>query len=156
MKNSIVFYLVLYMGFIVSGAVAQHDDNYNIIKTGNAYIIKVNNDHSTKLDVERIGLDCSTASLSQELNFSKIKNYFDEEMAVMFRNIKIQARVYIDFQGEINNLYFVSEENPENYTIDFPRIDKIIRRKLRVVSNEGCIPSEEKRYISWYIPLFEF
>ena len=142
------------MGFIGYGANAQHD-SYNVIKTGNAYIIKTINDQSATLDVERPGLNCSTASLSQELNFSNIKNYFDEEMSVMFRNIKIQARVYIDFQGEINDLYFISEENPENHAIDYPRIDKIIRRKMRVTSNDGCIPSEEKRYISWYIPLFE-
>lgn len=155
MKRSILFYLVVTMVFVGFGAIAQQAGSYNVIKTGNAYIIKTKNDKSAQFDVERMGLNCSTANLSRELDFSKIKSYFDEEIALLFRNIKIQARVYINFQGEITDLYFTTEENPNNYTIDYPRIDKIIRRKMRVEANDDCLPREENRFVSWYIPLFE-
>ncbi|MEX0883522.1 MAG: hypothetical protein WDZ72_08625 [Cyclobacteriaceae bacterium] len=129
--------------------------SYDITKTGNAYIVKSINQPSASQDISRIGIDCSTASLSEELNFSKIKGYFDEELAAIFLNIKIQARVYIDFQGDINKIYFISENDPSEYPIDYGRIEKIVRRKYRVEKNKDCLPVEDNRCISWYIPLFE-
>ncbi|MEX2513806.1 MAG: hypothetical protein WD398_12955 [Cyclobacteriaceae bacterium] len=153
---NIIIIIPLFLTLLLSGGYTwAQQDAYEIIKTGNAFIVKSKNYSPTSLEVSRTGLDCSTASLNEELNFSKIKGFIDEEMATIFLNIKIQVRVYIDFQGEINNVYFISENDPSEYPIDYGRIEEIVQRKYRVENNKNCLPIEENRYISWYIPLFE-
>lgn len=136
-------------------SMGQVQEKYNIVKTDQVYIIKPDNNNIHHLNLERIGLNCSTSALSQELSFQKISNHFDEEKTSIFREIKIQARVYLDTQGNIQEVYFISENDPGKFRLDYNQIANIIKRKIQVMENEDCIPKAENKYIAWYIPLFE-
>ena len=62
----------------------------------------------------------------------------------------------IDISGTIQNLYFISENDPENYSIDFNGLATTIKRKLKIEQNKECLTKMEDKYISWYIPLFQY
>jgi hypothetical protein len=130
--------------------------NYQILKTNNAYVIKTETKDYTRIDTESPSLGCSTTELSKELNFEHIAHYFDEETRTLFRNMKIQARVYIDIQGAVQDLYFISENDPEEHGIDFKVLTVKIQRKLKIYRNKACLPKFEDKYISWYIPMYQY
>ncbi|MFC4872542.1 hypothetical protein [Negadavirga shengliensis] len=136
-------------------SMGQVQERYNIVSTDQAYVIKPEKSNVAHLNLERIGLNCSTPALSNELSFQKIKKHFDEEKTSIFREIKIQARVYFDIQGYIQEVYFISENDPEKFQLDYNQIANVIKRKIQVMENEDCVPKEEGKYIAWYIPLYE-
>ncbi|MBI0400328.1 MAG: hypothetical protein GYB55_10885 [Cytophagales bacterium] len=154
-RFSIVILSILFSicPFLTQGQVSS---GYQVLKTNNAFIIKPYAIDFTRIDTEGMSLECSTTNLSNELNFSHISSYFDEDTQILFRNIKIQARVYIDISGTIQNLYFISENDPENYSIDFNGLATTIKRKLKIEQNKECLTKMEDKYISWYIPLFQY
>lgn len=148
--------LILGMSCLPFRVKGQTGSQYSILKTNNAYVIKTDAKDYTRINTERLGLDCSSMSLSEELNFDKIASYFDEESKTVFRNIKIQARVYIDILGEVRDLYFICENDPEKHGVDFARLEKAIRRRMRVEQNKDCLPKFDEQFVSWYIPLYQF
>jgi len=119
-------------------------------------VIKPEKKDYTKIDTESLSLECSTTELSKELNFEHIAGYFDEESQRLFRNMKIQARVYIDIQGIVQDLYFISENDPKAFEIDFEVLTVKIQRKLKIDRNNKCLPKFEDKYISWYIPMYQY
>lgn len=150
--TSIIFTLSCLPGSVKS----QSRSDYKILKTNNAYVVKTEAKDYTRINTEVLSLECSSTSLSQELNFEKISSYFDEDSKTIFRNIKAQARIYLDIQGEVRDMYFICESDPEKYGVDFSQLEKAIRRKIKVVENETCLPKFEDQYISWYIPLYQY
>tara|TARA_R110001583_G_scaffold134100_1_gene285764 strand:+ start:251 stop:721 length:471 start_codon:yes stop_codon:yes gene_type:complete len=134
----------------------QINSEYQFLKTNNAYVVKPFAKDFTRIDTEGMSLECSTTSLSRELNFQHISGYFDEDTQTLFRNIKIQARVYIDIQGDIRDLYFISENDPKDHGIDFKALATHIQRKLRIDQNKDCLPKLDDKFISWYIPMYLF
>ncbi|WP_339924756.1 hypothetical protein [uncultured Cyclobacterium sp.] len=151
-------FLILTLGFIVFPLFAngQMNSNYQILKTNNAYVVKPQSKDFTRIDTEGMSLDCSTTNLSSELNFGHISSYFDEETQILFRNMKIQARVYVDIQGNIRDLYFICENDPKDQGIDFAELAMTIQRKYKIAQNDECLPKLEDKFISWYIPLYQY
>lgn len=156
MHAFLLSFLILGVCCLPFRLIGQSGSQYNILKTNNAYVIKTDAIDYTRINTERLSLDCSSTSLSQELNFDKIASYFDDESKTIFRNIKIQARVYIDIFGEIRDLYFICDNDPEKHGVDFARLEKAIRRRMKVEENKDCLPKFEEQYVSWYIPLYQF
>ena len=134
----------------------QNHGDFQILKTNNAYVIKPEIKDYTRIDTESLSIECSTTELSRQLNFEHIAGYFDDESQTLFRNMKIQARVYIDIQGTVQDLYFISEIDPNDHEIDFKVLTVKIQRKLKIDQNNTCLPKFEDKYISWYIPLYQY
>ena len=151
-------FMFLTLGFLICPLFVngQMNSNYQILKPNNAYVVIPQAKDFTRIDTEGMSLDCSTTNLSMELSFGHISSYFDEETRIFFRNIKIQARVYVDIQGNISDLYFICENDPKDHAIDFKALATTIQRKFKIDQNNECLPKLEDKYISWYIPLYQY
>ncbi|MDN3689429.1 hypothetical protein [Cyclobacterium jeungdonense] len=156
MHSLLLIFIILAFSCFPIGVKSQSKSDYTILKTNNAYVVKTEAKDYTRINTEVLSLECSSTSLSQELNFEKISSYFDDDSKTIFRNIKAQARIYLDIQGEVRDIYFICESDPEKHGVDFSQLEKAIRRKIRVVENEACLPKFEDQYISWYIPLYQY
>ncbi|WP_162417199.1 hypothetical protein [Cyclobacterium roseum] len=156
MHSLLLTFIILALSCLPETVKSQSRSDYKVLKTNNAYVVKTEAKDYTRINTEVLSLDCSSALLSQELNFEKISSYFDEDSRTIFRNIKAQARIYVDIQGQVKDLYFICESDPEKHGVDFSQLEKAIRRKIRIVENESCLPKFEDQYISWYIPLYQY
>ncbi|SHN12799.1 hypothetical protein SAMN04488057_107116 [Cyclobacterium lianum] len=156
--NKLLLLLLTIFGLVSvpSFSDGQVPGDYQVLKTNSAYVIKTKSIDYTRIDTERLTLDCSSTELSKELNFDLIAHYFDEETKSLFRNIKIQSRVYIDIRGDVQELYFICEQDPEELAVDFRKLEEVIRRKMKVEENKDCLTKFEDKFISWYIPLYNY
>lgn len=156
MNSLLLTFILLFISCFPVTVKSQSGSDYKVLKTNQAFVVKTAAKDYTRINTEVLSLECSSAQLSQELNFDKISSYFDEDSKTIFRNIKAQARIYLDFQGEVKEMYFICESDPEKHGVNFSQLEKAIRRKIRVVENEECLPKFEDQYISWYIPLYQY
>lgn len=156
--NNLLLLLLTILGLVTFplSSQGQVQGDYEVLKTNRAYVIKMKDKDYMRLDTEGLSLDCSSTALSNELNFDLIASYFDDDTKTLFRNIKIQTRVYIDIRGDVQELYFITENDPEKHAIDFRKLEKVIRRKMKVEKNTDCLAKFEDKYISWYIPLYNY
>lgn len=156
--NKLLLLLLTILGLVTSPSMTpgQVQGDYEVLKTNRAFVVKTKGKDYTQIDTERLSLDCSSMALSKELNFDLITPYFDEDTKNLFRNIKIQSRVYIDIRGDVQDLYFICESDPERHAIDFGKLEKVLRRKMRVEKNTECLSKFEDKLMSWYIPLYTY
>ncbi|MBD3628961.1 hypothetical protein [Cyclobacterium sp.] len=156
--NKLMLLLLTISGLVTFPSISQGQvqAGYEVLKTNRAYVIKMKAMDYTRIDTEGLSLDCSSTDLSKELNFDHIASYFDEDTKTLFRNIKIQSRVYIDIRGDVQELYFICENDPEKHAVDFEKLEKVIKRKMKVENNRDCLTKFEDKYISWYIPLYNY